>query len=68
MVLTYSFFSLVGRDIPKHGETVYPLEAYGHGWGKKGDTIVALVRDATKTCMDAMGPNHGQGHCEFLVS
>ncbi|KAH3883459.1 hypothetical protein DPMN_007416 [Dreissena polymorpha] len=50
-------YELKGLDIPKHGETAYPSEAYGHGWGEKGDTLVGLVRDATKTCLKVMGPN-----------
>ncbi|XP_055998053.1 putative ammonium transporter 1 [Ostrea edulis] len=37
-----------GLDIPKHGEPAYPAEAYGHGWGEKGDTLFTMVRKATQ--------------------
>lgn len=42
------FKLLVGLDIPKHGEPAYPAEAYGHGWGEKGDTLFTMVRKATQ--------------------
>jgi hypothetical protein len=37
---------VLGLDIPKHGETAYPAEAYGHGWGEKGDTLAGLAKTA----------------------
>ncbi|XP_062589068.1 putative ammonium transporter 1 [Saccostrea cucullata] len=36
-----------GLDIPKHGEPAYPAEAYGHGWGEKGDTLFTMVKKAS---------------------
>ncbi|XP_014669410.1 PREDICTED: putative ammonium transporter 1 [Priapulus caudatus] len=36
-----------GLDIPTHGEAAYPVEAYGHGWGERGDALKAL---AAKCC------------------
>ena len=50
---TYLFacFSLciLGLDIPKHGEAAYPAEAYGHGWGEKGDSLAGLVKQAVRS-------------------
>ena len=42
------FFS-TGLDIPKHGEPAYPADAYGHGWGEKGDSLFDLVTLAVKS-------------------
>ena len=41
--------SITGLDIPKHGEPAYPAEAYGHGWGEKGDSLAGLVKQAVKS-------------------
>ena len=38
-----------GLDIPKHGEPAYPADAYGHGWGEKGDSLFDLVTLAVKS-------------------
>ena len=43
MILCISY-NLTGLDIPKHGEAAYPSEAYGHGWGEKGDSLAGLVK------------------------
>ncbi|XP_060559025.1 putative ammonium transporter 1 [Ruditapes philippinarum] len=46
-MLRVSFeYEMKGLDIPKHGETAYPAEAYGHGWGEKGDTLAGLAKTA----------------------
>ncbi|XP_014669407.1 PREDICTED: putative ammonium transporter 1 [Priapulus caudatus] len=37
-----------GLDIPKHGEAAYPVEAYGHGWGERGDALKALAAKCLK--------------------
>ena len=41
--------SVLGLDIPKHGEPAYPAEAYGHGWGEKGDSLAGLIKQAVKS-------------------
>ncbi|XP_011442564.3 putative ammonium transporter 1 [Magallana gigas] len=47
-LLRVSFeWEVKGLDIPKHGEPAYPAEAYGHGWGEKGDTLFTMVGKAT---------------------
>ncbi|XP_045176658.1 putative ammonium transporter 1 [Mercenaria mercenaria] len=46
-LLRVSFdYEMKGLDIPKHGETAYPAEAYGHGWGERGDTLSGLAKKA----------------------
>ena len=42
-------FVFLGLDIPKHGEAAYPAEAYGHGWGEKGDSLAGLVKQAVRS-------------------
>ena len=49
---------LVGLDIPKHGEPSYPAEAYGHGWGEKGDTLFTMVKRANKLSRNSL--KHGK--------
>ncbi|KAJ8306768.1 hypothetical protein KUTeg_015680, partial [Tegillarca granosa] len=38
-----------GLDIPKHGEPAYPFEAYGHGWGEKGDALSTMILPTVET-------------------
>ena len=52
-IKTYLFATFIicilGLDIPKHGEAAYPAEAYGHGWGEKGDSLAGLVKQAVRS-------------------
>lgn len=47
-IINYLCFE-TGLDIPKHGESAYPAESYGHGWGEKGDTLAGLARKVVKS-------------------
>ncbi|KAK3102396.1 hypothetical protein FSP39_011122 [Pinctada imbricata] len=38
-----------GLDIPKHGEPAYPTEAYGHGWGERGDALHTMVKQSVQS-------------------
>ena len=46
--MIFLFFHSLGLDIPKHAEPAYPVEAYGHGWGEKGDALKSITKLAAK--------------------
>ena len=45
-----------GLDIPKHGEPAYPIEAYGHGWEEKGDTLMSMMKSTVKSAAVVASP------------
>lgn len=47
-------FETKGLDIPKHGVTAYPADAYGHGWIRAGDAMAGLVTTAVKSSAIAL--------------
>ncbi|OWF37328.1 putative ammonium transporter 1 isoform X2 [Mizuhopecten yessoensis] len=54
-LLRVSFeYEMKGLDIPKHGEPAYPVEAYGHGWEEKGDTLRSMIKKSTTTFHNTM--------------
>lgn len=46
-----------GLDIPKHGEPAYPIVAYGHGWGERGDTLNDMVKLSSQASLVAVDKN-----------
>ncbi|XP_052799363.1 putative ammonium transporter 1 [Mya arenaria] len=51
-------YEVKGLDIPKHGETAYPAEAYGHGWGEKGDALMGLMKEAANASIKTVVSKH----------